>query len=104
MRSKLFLVVILALLLGVVSTATAQEKIVVNWFCCLGTGDNPEQQEAQNQVVADFNASQSEIELVITVVDFDVSRDTFSTLLAAGTPPDIVGPVGVGGSNDYAEL
>jgi multiple sugar transport system substrate-binding protein len=104
MRSKLIVLAFLVLLLGAFSGVSAQEKIVVNWFCCLGSGDSPEQQEAQNQVVADFNASQSEIELVLTVVDFDVSRDTFSTLLAAGTPPDIVGPVGVGGSNDYIEL
>jgi len=103
MRSKLFLVVILALLLGIVSTATAQEPITITWFVGLGTGDDPQQVEAQNQVVTDFNAAHDDIELVINIVDFDTGRDVLSTLIAAGTPPDIVGPVGVGGSNAFAD-
>jgi multiple sugar transport system substrate-binding protein len=103
MRSKLFLVVILALLLGVVSTATAQGPTPITWFVGLGTGDDVQQVEAQNQVVADFNASQDDIELTINIVEFDVGRDVLSTLIAAGTSPDIVGPVGVGGSNAFAD-
>jgi multiple sugar transport system substrate-binding protein len=103
MGSKLILVVILALLLGIVSTATAQEPITINWFVGLGTGDSPEQVDAQNQVVEAFNAAHDDIELVIQIVTFDQGRDTLSTLIAAGTPPDIVGPVGVGGSNAFID-
>jgi multiple sugar transport system substrate-binding protein len=105
MRSKLFVLVLLVLLLGVVSTATAQEKTTITWFVGLGTGTNDQQIEAENQVVADFNASQDEIELVINIAPtFETAVDTLSTLIAAGTPPDIVGPVGVGGSNRYEWL
>jgi len=79
----------------------AAEKVQIRWFVGLGTGTNPEQQDAQNEVVADFNASQDKIELVIEVVPFDAARDTLSTQIASGAGPDIVGPVGWGGSNDF---
>jgi len=97
------LIAILALALGALPAA-AQEKVVVTWFVGLGTGSQAEQIEVQNQVVADFNASQSEVELVINIAaSNETARDTLSTLIAAGTPPDIVGPVGVGGSNAYVD-
>jgi multiple sugar transport system substrate-binding protein len=105
MRSKLFVLVLLVLLLGIVSTATAQEKTTITWFVGFGSGTNEQQIEAENQVVADFNASQDDIELVINIAPtFETAVDTFSTLNAAGTPPDIVGPIGVGGSNRYEWL
>ncbi len=104
MRSKLFVIALLVLLLGVVTTATAQAPVTITWFVGLGTGTDPQQIEAQEQVVADFNASQDEIELVLNIApSFDTGRDALSTLMAAGTPPDIVGPVGVGGSNAFAD-
>jgi len=81
--------------------AAAADKVQIRWFVGLGTGTNPEQQDAQNKVVADFNASQDKIELVIEVVPFDAARDTLSTQIASGAGPDIVGPVGWGGSNDF---
>jgi multiple sugar transport system substrate-binding protein len=69
------------------------------------TGTNEQQIEAENQVVADFNASQDAIELSINIAPtFETAVDTLSTLIAAGTPPDIVGPVGVGGSHRYEWL
>ena len=66
-----------------------------------GTGTNPEQVAVQEEVVADFNASQDEIELVLEIVPYDAARDTLSTQIASGAGPDIVGPVGWGGSNDF---
>ena len=79
----------------------ASDKIQVRWFVGLGTGTNPEQVEIQNEVVADFNASQDKIELVLEIVPYDAARDTLSTQIASGAGPDIVGPVGWGGSNDF---
>lgn len=97
-----FLIVsVLVLLLGALSGVAAQEPVVIDWFVGLGTGDDVQQIAAQEQVVADFNAAHDDIELKIQIVEFDVGRDTLSTLIAAGTPPDIVGPVGVGGSNAF---
>ena len=80
----------------------AQDRIEVVWFVGLGTGTNEQQIEAQEQVVADFNASQDEIELVLVLAGSnETARDTLATLIASGDAPDIVGPVGVGGSNSF---
>ncbi len=77
------------------------DKVQVRWFVGLGTGTDPEQVAVQEEVVSDFNASQDEIELVLEIVPFDAARDTLSTQIASGNGPDIVGPVGWGGSNDF---
>jgi len=97
------LIVVLSLFLGALSV-NAQEPVKIVWFVGLGAGGQPEQIEAQNKVVADFNASQSEIVLEIQIVDNNVAYDTLSTLIAAGQAPDIVGPVGNDGSNAFAGL
>lgn len=103
-RKSLFVLLVVALLVGIVVPASAQEKITVTWLVGLGTGTNEQQIEAQNQVVADFNASQDAIELVVNIgADFATTRDLMATLIAAGTPPDIAGPVGVGGSNAFSD-
>jgi multiple sugar transport system substrate-binding protein len=81
--------------------APSGEKVQIRWFVGLGTGTNPEQVAAQEEVVADFNASQDRIELVLEIVPYDAARDTLSTQIASGAGPDIVGPVGWGGSNDF---
>jgi len=103
MSKRITLLAVLVLLVVLPFSVQAQDKIVVTWFVGLGTGGNPEQVTAQEQVVADFNASQDAIELVLTVVPFESGRDTLSTLIAAGTSPDIVGPVGVGGGNAFED-
>lgn len=79
--------------------------VTVRWFVGLGTGSNPEQQEVQNQVVADFNAAhEGEIELVIEVADSTTAEQTLQTEIAGGDPPDIVGPLGIRGGNAFAGL
>lgn len=94
----------MALALGAVLPAVAQEPVTITWFVGLGTGTNSEQIAIQNEVVEEFNATHDDIELVINIAAAnEVARDTLSTLLAAGTPPDIVGPVGVAGSNSFAD-
>jgi multiple sugar transport system substrate-binding protein len=93
-----------ALAIGAVLPVAAQAPVTVTWFVGLGTGTNSEQIEIQNQVVQEFNDSHDDIELVINIAaSNETARDTLSTLLAAGTPPDIVGPVGVAGSNAFAD-
>jgi multiple sugar transport system substrate-binding protein len=76
-------------------------KTQIRWFVGLGTGTQPDQIAVQEEVVADFNASQDAIELVLEVVPFDAAKDTLSTQIAAGAAPDIIGPVGWGGSNAF---
>lgn len=104
MAKRIVLLAVLALLVVLPLSVQAQDRIVVTWFVGLGTGSNEQQIEAQNQVVADFNASQDEIELVINIAaSNETARDALSTLIAAGSSPDIVGPVGVGGSHAFAD-
>ena len=80
---------------------TDSDKVQIRWFVGLGTGTNAEQIEVQEEVVSDFNTSQDNIELVLEIVPFESARDTLSTQIASGNGPDIVGPVGWGGSNDF---
>ena len=107
-RKLAILVVLLAVLsalvvpCGPVLAQDGGEPVVITWFVGLGAGGQPEHQAAQNAVVEQFNAEHDDIELELVVADFDVSRDTLSTLIASGDAPDIIGPVGIGGSNDYA--
>jgi multiple sugar transport system substrate-binding protein len=74
------------------------EKVQIRWFVGLGTGTQPDQIAVQEEVVADFNASQNDIELVLEVVPFDAAKDTLATQISANAAPDIIGPVGWGGS------
>lgn len=108
MRNKfLTLALLFAVVLGAFPVSFAQEPVKVVWYVGLGAGGQPEQVEAQNQVVADFNASHPDIVLEIQIVDNNVAYDTLSTLIASaaaggGQAPDIIGPVGADGSNAFA--
>jgi multiple sugar transport system substrate-binding protein len=104
MLKKLLFAVTLTLVIAlVVAPVAAQNRVVVQWFVGLGTGTNEEQIAAQNAVVEAFNASQDRITLeLILAASNQVAPDTLSTLIAGGTPPDIVGPVGFAGANQFA--
>jgi multiple sugar transport system substrate-binding protein len=78
-------------------------KVTVNWFVGLGTGTQSAQVEAQNKLVEKFNASHPDIELKISIASTNQeAKATMQTLIASGNAPDIVGPVGVEGSNAFA--
>lgn len=79
----------------------AAEVVEIRWFVGLGTGTDPAQQEVQNKVVEEFNASHTNIKLVLEVVPYNAARDTLSTQIASGNGPDIIGPVGWSGSNAF---
>jgi len=82
----------------------ASDKIQVRWFVGLGTGADPEQIEAEQALVDEFNATHDDIELVVEFVDNAQASDQLKTQVAAGDPPDIVGPVGQSGVNDFDGL
>ena len=73
----------------------------VRWFVGLGQGTSEVQQGIQQEVVKAFNDSQDKIELVLEVVPYEAARDTLSTQIASGDGPDLIGPVGWGGSNAF---
>lgn len=57
----------------------------------------------QERVVEAFNAANPDIEVVLSIAENNVARDTLSTLIAAGNAPDIIGPVGTDGSNAFGD-
>jgi multiple sugar transport system substrate-binding protein len=82
----------------VVQTA---EKTDVRWFVGMGTGTDPVQVRAELEVVNQFNAKQDKINLILEIVPYDSAKDVLSTQIASGNGPDIIGPVGWGGSNAF---
>ena len=78
------------------------EVVEIRWFCCLGAGDNAETQvPTEERIVEEFNATHDDIELVLEIVDYDSAFDAMSVEVAGGNAPDIVGPVGVSGSEAF---
>jgi multiple sugar transport system substrate-binding protein len=82
----------------VVSTT---EKTDVRWFVGMGTGTDPVQVRAELEVVNQFNAQSDDINLILEIVPYDSAKDVLSTQIASGNGPDIIGPVGWGGSNAF---
>src|SRR5689334_3788322 len=76
-------------------------KTCVRVFVGLGGGTSPDEITVEESVAADFNASQDKIQMILEVVPHASGRDTLSTEIASGSGPDIVGPVGWAGSNDF---
>jgi multiple sugar transport system substrate-binding protein len=78
------------------------DQVQIRWFVGLGTGAQPEQIDAQEAIVEEFNADHPDIELTVEFVDNEVAADTLATQIAGGNAPDIIGPVGIRGSNTFA--
>ena len=69
----------------------------LRWYCCLGTGEDPAQVPTEEQVAAGFATKHPGSSLKIEIVTYNAARDTLSTQIAGGNPPDLVGPNGIGG-------
>ncbi|HEY3523382.1 MAG TPA: hypothetical protein VGK63_06735 [Candidatus Limnocylindrales bacterium] len=76
---------------------------VVRWFIGLGAGAQPQQIAAERTFADTFNNSQKEIYLSTEIEDNKVAKDILQTQIAAGNPPDIIGPVGVEGLNLFRD-
>jgi multiple sugar transport system substrate-binding protein len=77
--------------------------VVVRWFVGLGTGGQPQQLEAERKVVDDYNNSQKDVYISLEIYDNKVAPGILKTQIAAGNPPDIIGPVGVEGLNLFRD-
>jgi multiple sugar transport system substrate-binding protein len=76
---------------------------IVRWFVGLGTGGQPQQVATQTQVVTAFNDSQDDLYISLEIYDNKVAGNILKTQIAAGNPPDIIGPVGVEGLNLFVD-
>jgi multiple sugar transport system substrate-binding protein len=83
--------------LGLAASMGLAQRTKVVWFVGLGTGSSADQIPIEKAVVERYNKSQDKIELVMEVVDNAQAQATLATRLAAGNPPDFVGPVGTTG-------
>ena len=88
-------------ILPVTGSEAKPGDVVIRWYCCLGTGDAPEQVELQLKVTEDFNASHPGIHLQFEGYVYAAARDALATLLASGNGPDVVGPLGIGGAEAF---
>jgi multiple sugar transport system substrate-binding protein len=96
----IFGIIVLSLVLsfGIIN---AQERVQIRWFVGLGAGTDGPVIEAEEAFVAEFNASQDEIELILEVVDNAQAYNVLNTQIAAGNAPDIVGPMGIRGRASF---
>jgi multiple sugar transport system substrate-binding protein len=102
MRNRIFAFLMVSVILVMsFSTASAQGRTRIRWFVGLGAGTDAPVIALQEEFVAEFNASQDEIELVLEVVDNAQAYDVLTTQIAAGNAPDIVGPMGIRGRASF---
>jgi len=77
--------------------------VIVRWFVGLGAGGQPQQLQAEAEFVNAFNASQKEVYIALEIYNNNVAANILKTQIAAGNPPDIIGPVGVEGLNLFRD-
>jgi multiple sugar transport system substrate-binding protein len=77
--------------------------VVVSWFVGLGAGAQPQQLQAEATFVDTFNASQKDVYIALEIQNNNVAASKLKTRIAAGDPPDIIGPVGVEGLNLFRD-
>jgi multiple sugar transport system substrate-binding protein len=99
-RRLIALLAVVPLLMAACGGQTSN-KVEIRWYCCLGGGDGEDQVPVEEKVVADFNASHPNIKLVFEHQPYDAAFDIFSTEISSDNPPDIVGPLGIGGGNAF---
>lgn len=98
--SIMMLLAVLATMLSL-GVVNAQDKVQIRWFVGLGAGTDAGQAEQQQAIVDEFNGSQSEIEVVLEIVDNAQAYAVLNTQIAAGNAPDIVGPMGIRGRASF---
>ncbi len=77
------------------------EEVEIHWFVGLGAGTTPNQQAIQRNVVSKFNEAHPNIKLTLQITDYNQAPDILAQQFASGDGPDIVGPMGFGGSNRF---
>ncbi len=82
--------------------AADETPVVIDWFVGLGTGSQRAQVDAQRDLVDAFNETNDDIRINLEIVDQRLAFDLLRERIEAGEAPDIVGPVGIRGANEFA--
>jgi multiple sugar transport system substrate-binding protein len=85
------------------SPSTAGEPVEIEWFIGLGTGQNEEQVAAEEAVVEAWNQANPNVQVKLTIVDNTEAANTLTQRLANNDAPDIVGPVGIRGLQQFGD-
>jgi multiple sugar transport system substrate-binding protein len=85
------------------ATAPPPEEATVIIFVGFGTGTSAEQIAVHEEIAEEFNAQSDMIKAEFLTSVYAENQAKFSTLVAAGTPPDICMPIGVGGVSQNFE-
>jgi hypothetical protein len=72
---------------------TSGDRVQIRWFVGLEIDSDLKQIAVLEEVAAEFNTIQDEIELVLDIATIDGAYDMFSTQISTGYGPDIVGPI-----------
>jgi multiple sugar transport system substrate-binding protein len=76
----------------------------VRWFIGVGQGTQPAQIEAEKAFVSSYRARFTGVNLSLEIVPNDRAIDTLKTEIAAGNPPDIIGPIGTSAAGELPGL
>jgi multiple sugar transport system substrate-binding protein len=66
----------------------------VVYFIGFGTGTAPDQVEGQQALIEKFNASHPDIEVELMIVPHEESYERFTSMVAGGNAPEVVGAAG----------
>jgi multiple sugar transport system substrate-binding protein len=77
--------------------------VVVRWFIGLGAGTQPAHLGPEQQWITKYNTSQKDVYISVEIVDNSLAGSILKTEIAAGNPPDIIGPVGIEGLNLFRD-
>ncbi len=76
------------------TAAPANGKHKVVYFIGFGTGTSPNQVDGQNALIKKFNDSHPDIEVSLMIVPHEEVMQRFTSMAAAGDPPEILGATG----------
>jgi multiple sugar transport system substrate-binding protein len=77
----------------------------IRWFVGLDQGTDNAQVAAEKQFVAGYNSANKDgITIRLEVVPSTTAADVLKKEMAAGSAPDIVGPIGIGDLNGFEDL
>jgi multiple sugar transport system substrate-binding protein len=85
----------------VTPTPLPQGVVKVTIFVGFGTGTSPEQQAVHKQLQDLYNSTHTDIQIEFLTVPHEERITKYSTMLAAGEPPDMALPIGVGGIAEF---
>lgn len=84
--------------------AATGEKAKVTIFVGFGTGTDPDQVAAQEELAARFNETHDDIEMEFLIVPNEEARERFLAMVSGGNAPQLVGPHGTSTIAQFKEL